>query len=123
MKIQYVADDGTIFFDAEKCVTYEYGKVLKECHIKKSRFWTDNKKPMSIEEFCSNPRNCDFIEVAAGEEEAIYYIFDEEGVIDPWDGCRAKPGRYYYSQENDEWCDYEVIEEEYLKAREVFQGE
>ena len=121
MKTQYVADDGTIFFDFEKCAAYE--KTLNECNIKKSRFWTDNKKPMSIEEFRNNPRNCDFIEVAAGEEKAIYHIFDEEGILDPWDGVCLVPGRYYFSQENDEWCDYEAIEKEYLKAKKIFQGE
>lgn len=121
MKIQYVADDGTIFFDSEKCAAYE--KSLKECNIKKSRFWTDNKRPMSIEEFYNNPRNCDFIEVAVGEEEEISHIFDEEGVTDPWDGCRAKPGRYYFSWEDEEWRNYEVVEEEYLRAKKIFQGE
>lgn len=120
MKTQYVADDGTIFFNAKECATYE--KSLKKCNIKKSRFWTWNKKPMSIEEFRNNPRDCDFIEVAAGEEAAIYRIFDEEGVVDPWNGYCLKPGRYYFSQENDEWCTYEVIEKEYLKAKKIFQG-
>ena len=121
MKTQYVADDGTIFFNAKECATYE--KSLKESNIKKSRFWASSEKPMSIEEFCGNPHECDFMEVATGEEEAVYRVLDEEGVTDPWGGCRLASGRYYYSWENDEWCDYKVIEEEYLRVKKIFEGE
>lgn len=120
MKTQYVADDGTVFFDAKKCAAYEIS--LKKCSIKKSRFWA-GKKPMSIEEFCNDPRDCDFMEVATGEEKAVYHVLDEEGVTDPWGGVCLTPGRYYYSWENDEWCDYEVVEAEYLRAKKIFQGE
>lgn len=77
MKTQYVADDGTVFFEAKECAAYE--KTLKECDIKKSHFWAGSKKPMSIEEFCSDPGNCDFIEVAKGEEEAVYRVLDKGG--------------------------------------------
>ena len=121
MKIQYVADDGTVFFEAKECTAYE--KSLNESSIKNSRFWAGSKKPMSIEEFCDNPGNCDFIEVAKGEEEAVYRVLDKGGVTDPWGGYRLTSGRYYYSWENDEWCDYNVIEEEYLSVKKIFEGE
>lgn len=124
MICKYFADDGTEFDDYDECATYEHRQ--KTIHaVQLSRFWDENRKPMTLERFIEEPEACDFMEVANDDEAARIKEFcrNDAGIMAPWEYNETPVhGRYYFSHNDDSWYCFDTNYNEMLRILNLFEG-
>lgn len=124
MICKYFADDGTEFDDIDECEAYERRKKIISA-IQFSRFWDENRKLMTLDEFVKNPEMCDYMEVATDDEASIIKEFCREdvGIVSPWayNGTPVQ-GRYYYSRDEDDWRCFDADLSTLHEIEKIFEG-
>ena len=116
--IKYVADDGTIFEDEDRC--YEYELKLKITNLKgRVRLfdYTMTELPLTVDSFDS----CYYIAIyditAITEIKAIGSV--DLGSYLPWrritGNCKEEVGLYEYNESNETWRNLNTIKEEIEK--------
>lgn len=105
MICKYYADDGTEFDNYDDCETYERRQKTINA-VRFSRFWDENRKLMTLDEFINEPEMCDYMEIGTDDEASLIKVFcrEDAGIMAPW-AYNETPmyGRYYYSRDDDEW--------------------
>lgn len=124
MICKYFADDGTEFDDFDECEVYEHRQKTINT-VQFSRFWDENRKPMTLERFIEEPEACDYMEVANDDEAARIKEFcrNDAGIMAPWVYNEDPvPGRYYYSHGEDKWHNFDADYNGILRILNIFQG-
>lgn len=129
MICQYIADDGTIFDDYDECEKYER-KKNKWNNITESKFWDEDGNPMAIDEWFDEVERCDYMEVASDEEAELIHEFMAvyQGLYHPWtdnrrNTIRPTAGRYYFSQNDENWHNLQTELDYINQIKKVFEGE
>lgn len=115
MKIQYVAEDGTIFYEEEDCVKYEAERF--KCFSKEVWFFDSKGKKLDYSDMGSLEHSytmCTFMFImdSAAIDEFLK-IFSLE-YITPWDNemCPKVSGLYTYDYKKGIW---KFSEEDYVQ--------
>jgi len=124
MICKYYADDGTEFNDYDECATYERRQKTIN-NVRLSRFWDENLKPMTLDEFIKDPEMCDYMEVATDNEASLIKVFcrEDAGIMSPW-AYNETPlhGRYYFSHSADEWRCFDTDLSTLHEIEKIFEG-
>lgn len=124
MICKYFADDGTEFDDYDECEAYERRQKTINA-VQFSRFWDENRKPMTLERFIEEPEACDYMEVANDDEAARIKEFcrNDAGIMAPWAYNEAPVhGRYYYSHSEDDWLCFDADLSKLREIEKIFEG-
>lgn len=124
MICKYFADDGTEFDDYDECEAYEHRQKTINA-VQLSRFWDEDRKPMTLERFIGEPEACDYMEIANDDEAARIKEFcrNDAGIMSPWAyNEEPVPGRYYYSHSEDNWHNFDTDYNEILRILNIFEG-
>lgn len=124
MICKYYADDGTEFKDYDECATYERRQKTINA-VRLSRFWDENRKLMTLDEFIKDPEMCEYMEVATDNEASLIKTFcrEDAGIMSPWDYHEIPlHGRYYFSHGEDDWRCFDTALSELLEIEKIFEG-